>query len=113
MVLRYDGRAATGWYTSCAGFQQVNGEPVAQGMRGNRFVDAAEQPYLPAGPIDGKRRDRLAGFPAGKRPLSGMGALPIIPEYIEELGRQHDIAVFPAFACSTRMTMRLLSIAWP
>ena len=27
-----------------------------------------------------------------------MGALPIVPEYIEELGRQHDIAVFPAFA---------------
>ena len=27
-----------------------------------------------------------------------MGALPIVPEHIEQFGRQHDIAVFPAFA---------------
>jgi len=27
-----------------------------------------------------------------------MGAFPIVPEHIKEPGRQHDIAVFPAFA---------------
>ena len=43
-------------------------------------------------------RDRLARQATGKQPLSGMGALPIVPEHIEEFGRQHDIAVFPAFA---------------
>src|SRR5208283_973138 len=67
-------------------------------MRGDRFVDAAQQPHLPAGAIDGQRRNRLAGIATRKQPLSGMGALPIVPEDIEELGRQHDIAVFPAFA---------------
>ena len=81
-----------------AGFQQMNRERVAQRMRGNRFVDAAQQPYLTAGPVDGERRDRLAGFAAGKQPLSGTGTLPVVPEYIEELGRQHDIAVCAAFA---------------
>ena len=45
-----------------AGFQQMNGERVAQRMRGDRFADAAQQPHLPAGPIDGERRDRLAGL---------------------------------------------------
>jgi hypothetical protein len=65
-------------------------------MRGDRFVDAAQQPHLPAGAIDGQRRNRLTGIATRKQPLSGMGAPPIVPEYIEELGRQHDIAVFPA-----------------
>ena len=79
------------------GFQQMNGEGVAQRVRRNRFIDAAQQSHLPAGPVDGERRDGLAGLAAGKQPFSWMGTLPIVPEYIEELGRQHDIAVFPAF----------------
>jgi hypothetical protein len=79
------------------GFQQMNRERVAQRMRGNRF-DAAQQPHLPAGPIDGERRERPGGLAAGKQPLSGTGTLPIVPEDVEELGRQHYIAVPAAFA---------------
>ena len=44
-----------------AGLQQMNGEGVAQGMRRDRFADAALLPHLPAGAIDGEWRDRLAG----------------------------------------------------
>jgi len=47
------------------GFQQMNGEGVAQRVRRNRFIDAAQQSHLPAGPVDGERRDGLAGLAAG------------------------------------------------
>jgi len=63
-----------------AGFQQVNRERVAQRMRGYWFVDPAQQSHLAAGPVDGKRRERSAGFAAGKQPLSGTGKLPVVPE---------------------------------
>ena len=64
----------------------------------DRLTDATPLPHLPAGEIDAERRDRLAGPATGKQPLPGMGALPIVPEHIEELWWQHDIAVFPALA---------------
>src|SRR5580700_6319409 len=81
-----------------AGFQQMHREGVAQRMRGNRLADAAQQPHCPAGVFDGGWIDRLAGSSAGKQPLSWTGAVPIVPQYIEELGRQHDVAVLAAFA---------------
>src|ERR1700704_2003498 len=67
-------------------------------MRPDWFADTALLAHLPAGTIDAERRDRLAGPATGKQPLSGMGALPVAPEHIEEFWWQHDIAVFPAFA---------------
>src|ERR1700676_4082362 len=76
----------------------MNGEGVAQGMRSDRFANAAPLARLPAGTIDTEGRDRLAGPATRKQPLSGLGALPVVPEQIEEFWRQHDIAVFPAFA---------------
>ena len=81
-----------------AGLQQVNRKRVAQGMRRDRLADAALRPHVPTGVIDGGWRDRLAGPVTGKQPLSGMGALPIVPQDGPAAGRQHDVAIFPAFA---------------
>jgi hypothetical protein len=47
---------------------------------------------------NGERRNRLADAITGKQPFSGMGALPIVPKHRQQFGRQHDIAVFMAFA---------------
>ena len=54
--------------------------------------------HLPAGAIDGERVIGWPGRSPGNSHCSGMGALPIVPEHIEEFGRQHDIAVFAALA---------------
>jgi hypothetical protein len=80
------------------GLQQVNGKGVTQGVRRHRFADAALQPYLPTGAIDGGWSDWLPGAVTGKQPLSGMGALPIVPEHGQQFGWQHDIAIFVALA---------------
>ena len=44
-----------------AGLQQMNGERVAQGMRGDRLAETRLLKRLPAGDLDGTRRDRLPG----------------------------------------------------
>ena len=68
-----------------AGLQQMNREGVAQRMRRDRLADAA--------PLRASRqvRSMVSGRPAGRaiageQPLSGMGALPIVPEHIKSLG---------------------------
>jgi len=81
-----------------AGLQQVNGEGVAQRMRRDWLADPAPLPHLLAGVTDGARRDRLVGRLTREQPLPGARAPPIVPEHVEELGRQHDIAVFAPFA---------------
>jgi hypothetical protein len=63
-------------------------------VRRHRFADSALQPHLPTGAINGGWRDRLARAVTGKQPLSGTGALPIVPENGQQFGRQHDIAIF-------------------
>ena len=81
-----------------AGFQQVNGERVAQCVRRHRLGDAALGPRLPADAVDGERTDWLIRPVAGKQPGAGMGLSPILPEQIEEPGRQHHVAVLAALA---------------
>jgi hypothetical protein len=44
---------------------QMHSEGMAQRMRGDGLVDVALQPYLAAGAIDGKRRDRPTGIATG------------------------------------------------
>jgi hypothetical protein len=80
------------------GLQQMNGEGMPQGMWPDWFADTAPLAHFPASTIDAKRADRLAWPTTRKQPLAGMGALPIVSQHLEEFGRQHDIAVFPAFA---------------
>ena len=80
------------------GLQQVNSKGVTQGVRRHRFADTALQPYLATDAVDGGCRDRVAGAVTGKQPVSGMGTLPIVPEHGQQFGRQHDIAIFVAFA---------------
>ena len=95
-----------------AGFQQVNGEGVAQRMRRDRLADAGPLTGLPAGAFDGERRDRLAGPVARKQPLfraSGSSSSPAAcPTAWARASHSGLSALCPA---STRMTMRWLSIA--
>ena len=70
-----------------ARLQQVNGERVAQGMWRHRLREAALDPHLPAGVVDGMAADWLIGPIAGKQPDAGMGSPPILPEQIEQPGR--------------------------
>jgi hypothetical protein len=81
-----------------AGLQQVDSERVAKGVRRDRLADAALLPHFPTGAIDGGWRDRLAGPVTGEQPFARTGKLPIVPEDGKQFGRQHDIAVFAAFA---------------
>src|SRR5664279_843263 len=81
-----------------AGLQQVDGERVAKGVWRDRLADTALPPHFPTGGIDGGCSNRLAGTVTGEQPFAGPGTLPIVPEHGEQFGRQHDIAIFAAFA---------------
>jgi hypothetical protein len=52
-----------------AGFKEMNGEGVAQGMRSDRLVDTEELTRLPAGMCDSKTADRLIGDIAWEQPF--------------------------------------------
>ena len=81
-----------------AGLQQMNGERVAQGMRGDRFAETRLLKRLPASDLDGARRNRLPGPVAWKQPLLWMGLLPVGPQKLQQRRRQHHVPVLPAFA---------------
>ena len=69
-----------------AGLQQMDGERMAQGMRGDRLGDAGSLKRLPAGDLNGERRDRLPGPVAWKQPLLRMGVLPVVRRISNSLG---------------------------
>jgi hypothetical protein len=62
-----------------AGLQQMNGERVAQGMRGDRFAETGLLKRLPACDLDGARCDRLLGPVTWKQPRFWTGRLPVGP----------------------------------
>jgi hypothetical protein len=61
-----------------AGLQQVNGERMAQGMRGDRFAQTRLLKCIPARDLDGARRDRLVGPVTWEQPLFWTGLLPVL-----------------------------------
>jgi hypothetical protein len=67
-----------------AGFQQMNGEGVAQGVRCDRPDDARPLSRLPAGELHGEPRNRLAGPIARKQPDLRMRLFPILPQSVQE-----------------------------
>ena len=74
---------------------------TAKAWRSECGVTGLPMPHrarLPAGVIDGEREIGWPGDRRGTATAPGWVTLPIVPEHIEQLGRQHDIAVFPAFA---------------
>jgi hypothetical protein len=81
-----------------AGFQQMDGKGMAQGVRRDGPADAAFAPCRSAGDLDGAWCDRLAGKVAGKPPLLRPGGAPVVSQDVQQPGREHHVAVLPPFA---------------
>ena len=82
-------------------------------MRGDRPRDPGSLTGLPTGALDREPGDRLSGPLARKQPFSGMGRLPIISENAQQPGREHHVAVFPAFARLRRGSSGGELLCWP
>jgi hypothetical protein len=57
----------------------MNGERMAQGMRGDRFAETRLLKRLSACDLNGTRRDMLLGPVTWKQPLFWTGLLPVGP----------------------------------
>jgi hypothetical protein len=82
-----------------AGFQQVHGKGMTQGVRRDRFADGGLLADLSAHDLNCAGRDRLSGYIAGEQPMLGPCFTPVGPEDVQELGREHDVTVLALFAC--------------
>ena len=69
------------------GFQQVDGEGVAQRMRRDRLADARDPSRRLAGALNRKSRDGPPGLIARKQPVRRMGEPPIVAQGVEQLRR--------------------------
>ena len=74
-----------------------NREGMAQRMRADGFGDAGPKARRSAGMLDGVRRDRSAEIP-GEEPLLRPHDSPILTQRVEQLRREHDVAVLAALA---------------
>ncbi len=79
-------------------FEQIDRKRVTQGMRRDRPGDARSLPCLLANPFNGVPRDRLPGPITWKQPLSRMGLLPILPQNVQQSGREYHVAVLAPLA---------------
>src|SRR5580693_8122770 len=75
----------------------MNRKGMAQRMRADGFGDAGTQARRSAGMLDGVRGDRSAEIP-GEEPLLRTHDPPVLTQRVEQLGREHDIAIFAALA---------------
>jgi len=67
-------------------------------MRCDRLGKAGQVMCFLTGCFDGIFRDRLVGVTAWEQPALRVDNLPIAAEDIQQLGREHHIPVFAAFA---------------
>lgn len=81
-----------------AGFQQMDGEGVPQTVGRDRFGQAGAVARFRAGVSHGIPGDRLVGMIAGEEPRLWPARLPIVTQDLQQLGRQHHVAVLLAFA---------------
>lgn len=71
---------------------------MTQGVWRDRFGDGGLLAHLPADMLDSGGRDGLSGQIAREQPLLGPCLAPVGPQDVQELGRQHDVAVLAPFA---------------
>src|SRR5208282_4753943 len=81
-----------------AGLEQMNRKRMAQGVRRDRLGDTGLTPHGSADVLHGGSRNRLAGQVAGKQPLLWSNCTIVVPQDVQQPGRQHDVAIFPPFA---------------
>ncbi len=79
-------------------FQQMGGEAVPQRVSRDPLDQPASLRGLTAGGGQGARSEVPALAPGGEQIFLGTGGAPVTPEHGQQTGRQHDIAIFAAFA---------------
>src|ERR1700688_1527392 len=84
--------------------EKMRGEAVTQGMGRHALADAGRFRRLMDGAVDLAGRDRLGNAATGKQPAMGRHDVPPLtlappePKQLQQLRRQHRIAVLAAFA---------------
>src|SRR5689334_11705617 len=86
-----------------AGLIEMSGKTVTKGVGMNAFLEAGALRSFPTRVPNGFRVDRpILTIVAGKQPSTGLAvvATPVGTECREELGAEHDIAIFAALAAA-------------
>ena len=83
-----------------ARFQQMHGKRVPQGMRCDRFGNRATPARLLARILDGWSADMGVGLIAREEPFLGSIHSPPLAQDLQQLWREHNIAVYSPFASS-------------
>jgi hypothetical protein len=81
-----------------AGFQQVGGEAMTKAVGRDRFGNAAASVRLSAGVLHRRFGDRAAGAIAREEPPLGPSHAPPDAQQLQQLGREHHVAVLGALA---------------
>ena len=81
-----------------AGFEQMDREGMPQRMRSDRLGKARGTMCFFTGVFDGVFRNRSVRVAAWKEPIPRMHGFPIVAQDLQQLSRQHDVAIFLAFA---------------
>src|SRR3954471_18781000 len=94
-----------------AGFEQMGGKAVTQRMDTHRLSELRRLASIPARPVERAYVERVALVAAREQPVFRSDFLPIGAQHDEQLCGQHDVPVPMPLPCSTRISMRLLSIS--
>jgi hypothetical protein len=81
-----------------AGFEEVGGEAVAEGVGGDVLVEAGGPGGAGAEAADGGIGEGPDGDVAGEEPIGRAFGLPVEAEQVEEAWGEHDVAVLAALA---------------
>ena len=81
-----------------AGFEEVGGKAVAQGVDGDRLAELGRHPSVAAGPLQHAPIERAALVLARKQPMRGPDFPPVGAQDNEQLRREHDVAISAALA---------------
>lgn len=76
----------------------MDGETVPQYMRGEGFGQPSASPRAVTRLLQSATADRVGGRPAGKQPRAGSAQAPPVPQHLEQIRREHHIAIPLAFA---------------
>ena len=80
------------------GFEQMDGKGVAQRMRCDGLGESGESMGLLTCVLDRLSRDRVVGLTAREQPLLRVHSFPVATQDIQQLRREHDVAIFTTFA---------------
>src|SRR6059058_1976739 len=86
-------------------------ECVPKRMWGDGFRETGEPMGLLAGCFYGVLRDWPIIVNAREQPLLRTNGDPVAAQDLQQHGRQHHVSIFATFTCSTRTTIRALSMA--